>query len=114
VRDNIHSYDVVQFMHAFIQSPRFWGGLQHRGGRENSVSILAAFALIQEISGIEMCYEYIDQNRKRDHICYISDLSRMKADYPRWDITKDLRTTFVEIYQPWSNRARVTSKQSQP
>jgi CDP-paratose 2-epimerase len=112
VRDNIHSYDVVQFMHEFMQSPRFGAVYNIGGGRENSVSIREAFALIQEISGIEMCYEYIDQNRKGDHICYISDLSRMKADYPRWDITKDLRTTFVEIYQSWSNRARVRSEQS--
>jgi CDP-paratose 2-epimerase len=105
VRDNIHSYDVVQFMHEFIQSPRFGAVYNIGGGRDNSVSILEAFALIQEISGIEMRYEYIDQNRKGDHICYISDLSRMKADYPRWDITKDLRTTFVGIYQSWRDRS---------
>jgi len=105
VRDNIHSYDVVQFMNQFIQSPRSAAVYNIGGGRDNSVSILEAFSLIQEISGIRMSYEYIDQNRKGDHICYISDLSRMKADYPRWDITKDLKTTFVEIYHSWSNRA---------
>ena len=108
VRDNIHSYDVAQFMHQFIQSPRFGAVYNVGGGRDNSISILEAFALIEEISGIEMSYEYIDQNRKGDHICYISDLSRMKADYPRWDITKDLRTTFVEIYQSWAKRRRPT------
>jgi CDP-paratose 2-epimerase len=41
-------------------------------------------ALIEEISGIKMSHEYIDQNRKGDHICYISDLARMKSDYPHW------------------------------
>jgi CDP-paratose 2-epimerase len=105
VRDNIHSYDVVQFMNQFIQSPRSAAVYNIGGGRDNSVSILEAFSLIQEISGIRMSYEYIDQNRKGDHICYISDLSRMKADYPGWDITKDLKTTFVEIYHSWSSRA---------
>ena len=105
VRDNIHSFDVVRFMHLFIQSPRPAAVYNIGGGRQNSVSILEAFALIQEISGIEMSYEYQDENRKGDHICYISDLSRMKADYPRWDITKDLNTTFLEIYQSWIKRS---------
>jgi CDP-paratose 2-epimerase len=99
VRDNIHSYDVVQFMHRFIQNPRCAAVYNIGGGRENSISILEAFALIQEISGVGMSYEYIDQNRKGDHICYISDLSRMKEDYPGWGITRDLKTTFVEIYE---------------
>jgi len=105
VRDNIHSFDVVRFMHLFIQSPRSAAIYNIGGGRNNSVSILEAFALIEEISGIKMSYDYIDQNRKGDHICYISDLARMKADYPRWDITKDLKTTFLEIYQSWTKRS---------
>jgi CDP-paratose 2-epimerase len=105
VRDNIHSYDVVRFMNQFIQNPRSAAVYNIGGGRDNSISILEAFALIQEISGIKMSYEYIDQNRKGDHICYISDLSLTKTDYPAWDITKDLKTIFVEIHDSWSKRA---------
>ena len=112
VRDNIHSYDVVQFMHLFIQNPRCAAVYNIGGGRENSISILEAFALIQDISGIEMSYEYIDQNRKGDHICYISDLSRMKEDYPGWGITKDLKTTFVEIYESLVARKSHEAKRS--
>ena len=104
VRDEIHSCDVVQFMHQFIQNPRCAAVYNIGGGRDNSISILEAFALIQDISGIEMSYEYRDQNRKGDHICYISDLSRMKKHYPQWEITKDLKTTFVEIYEAWFKR----------
>jgi CDP-paratose 2-epimerase len=105
-RDNIHFYDVVRFMHQFIQNPRCAEVYNIGGGRENSISILEAFSLIQQISGIEMSYECLDQNRKRDHICYISDLSRMKEHYPQWGITKDLKATFVEIYEPWTQRER--------
>ena len=112
VRDNIHSYDVVQFMDLFIQNPRCAAVYNIGGGRENSISILEAFALIQDISGIEMSYEYIDQNRKGDHICYISDLSRMKEDYPRWGITRDLKTTFVEIYESLAARKPTSQKRS--
>ena len=92
-------------MHLFIQNPRCAAVYNIGGGRENSISILEAFALIQEISGMKTAYEYIDQNRKGDHICYISDLSWMKEQYPRWSITKDLKATFAEIYQSWLARA---------
>jgi len=104
VRDNIHSYDVVQFMREFIQDPRPAAVYNIGGGRANSISILEAFDLIQKISGIEMVYEYSPENRKGDHICYISDLSRMKKDYPRWGITRDLKATFIEIYESWRER----------
>jgi CDP-paratose 2-epimerase len=104
VRDNIHSYDVAQFMNRFIAEPRIGEVYNLGGGRENSVSILEAFALIEKISGKTMRYEYVDQNRKGDHICYISDLSKMRRDYPGWDITKDLTATFMEIYEAWRRR----------
>ncbi len=104
VRDNIHSRDVVAFMQRFIEAPRSGEVYNLGGGRANSVSILEAFSLIESISGKPMRHEYVDQNRAGDHICYISDLRKMKAHYPGWAITKDLRTTFVEIYNAWVKR----------
>jgi CDP-paratose 2-epimerase len=104
VRDNIHSFDVTRFMNEFIQAPRIAEVYNLGGGRDNSISILEAFALIEKISGKEMLYDYVDQNRKGDHICYISDLSKMKAHYPRWNLTKNLKATFIEIYESWWRR----------
>jgi CDP-paratose 2-epimerase len=104
VRDNIHSHDVVQFMRHFVARPRCGEVYNIGGGRANSVSILEAFELIAAISGRPMKHEYVDQNRAGDHICYISDLAKMKAHYPGWGITKDLRTTFEEIHAAWLNR----------
>lgn len=104
VRDNIHSHDVVRFMHRFIESPRQGEVYNLGGGRANSISILEAFDLIADISGKKMNYEYVDQNRAGDHICYISNLAKMKAHYPGWDITKDLQTTFAEIHDAWLRR----------
>lgn len=101
VRDNIHSADVVGFISAFLDAPRVAEVYNIGGGRENSISILEAFSLIESISGIEMQYDYSDTNRIGDHICYISDLSKMKRHYPDWTITKDLRTTFSEIHDAW-------------
>ena len=51
-----------------------------------------------------MVYDYVEQNRQGDHICYISDLSKMRRHYPDWKITKDLETTFEEIYHSWLER----------
>lgn len=104
VRDNIHSLDVAKFIHEFLNAPRIAEVYNLGGGRENSVSILEAFDLISSISGKEMIYEYSETNRKGDHMCYISDLSKMKEHYPNWDITKNLQTTFEEIYQSWMKR----------
>jgi len=104
VRDNIHAYDVVRFINEFIEAPRIAEVYNIGGGRENSISILEAFKLITSISGKEMIYEYRDENRKGDHICYISNLSKMRSHYASWDITKDLKTTFTEIYESWVGR----------
>jgi len=104
VRDNIHSLDVALFINEFLKSPRIAEVYNIGGGRNNSISILEAFSLIEEISGIKMNYVYSEKNRIGDHICYISDLSKMKQHYPNWDITKDLKTTFVEIYEAWLRR----------
>jgi CDP-paratose 2-epimerase len=104
VRDNIHSFDVAQFMSQFIQAPRVAEVYNLGGGRANSISILEAFNLIEQISEKKMSHECIDQNRKGDHICYISDLSKMRSHYPKWNITKNLKDTFLEIYESWCKR----------
>lgn len=104
VRDNIHSADVAAFIEAFIEAPRVAEVYNIGGGKDNSISILEAFALIERISGKKMLYTYSDQSRIGDHICYYSDLSKMKSHYSGWDITKDLATTFQEIYEAWLNR----------
>jgi CDP-paratose 2-epimerase len=99
VRDNIHSLDVARFIHVFYVKPRAGEVYNIGGGRANSVSILEAFERAAALSGKPMNYEYVDQNRAGDHICYISNLSKMKAHYPGWDITKSLEDVFEEIYQ---------------
>ena len=105
VRDNIHSLDVSRFIECFIKNPRIAEVYNIGGGRANSISILEAFRLTSDISGKPMKYEYVDQARAGDHICYISDLRKMRRHYPDWDITKDLRTTLCEIYNAWGARS---------
>jgi len=99
VRDNIHSSDVVQFMNLFIANPRIAEVYNIGGGKDNSCSILEAFNLTEQISGNKMIYEYVDENRIGDHICYYSDLSKMKEHYPSFRITKDLNYIIENIYK---------------
>jgi CDP-paratose 2-epimerase len=98
VRDNIHSLDVARFIHAFFEHPRCGEVYNIGGGRGNSISILEAFDRIAAISGREMNYDYVEKSREGDHICYISDLRKMRMHYPGWDITKPLEDIFEEIY----------------
>jgi CDP-paratose 2-epimerase len=104
VRDNIHSYDVARFIDFFIQTPRIAQVYNLGGGKDNTCSILEAFSISESISGKKMEYVYVDKNREGDHICYYSDLRKMKAHFPGWDITKSLKDTIEEIVKSWQNR----------
>ena len=104
VRDNIHSLDVARFIDAFVAAPRVGEVYNLGGGRSNSCSILEAFDRIAAVSGKPMRYEYVDKNREGDHMCYISDLSKIKDHYPQWDITKSLDDIFTEIHDAWVTR----------
>ena len=108
VRDNIHSLDVARFIAAFLANPRAGEVYNIGGGRANSCSILEAFTKIEEISGKKMISEYVDQNRSGDHICYISDLRKMRSHYPSWTITKSLDDIFQEVYTSWAGREEDT------
>ena len=89
---------------AFIQSPRRGEVYNLGGGRQNSCSILEAFERIERISGKKMIYRYLDQPREADHICYISDLSKIRSHFPDWRVTKSLDDIFSEIYDSWKMR----------
>jgi CDP-paratose 2-epimerase len=106
VRDNIHSYDVVHFAEVFINKPRSGAVYNIGGGRDNSVSMLEAFALAEKLSGKPMNWVYSDVNRIGDHICYISDLKQMKADYPEWGITRSLDSVMREMVESWQRRLK--------
>jgi CDP-paratose 2-epimerase len=104
VRDNIHSEDVARFMYEFYQAPRCGEVYNLGGGRDNTCSVLEAFALTEAITGKKQVYTYFDQNRIGDHICYYSDLSKCRAHYAQWGITKTLKQTISEIVASWRNR----------
>lgn len=99
VRDNIHSHDVARFIEEFIKAPRSAEVYNIGGGRNNSCSILEAFKITEKFSGKEQKFTYLDDHRIGDHICYISDLRKMRTHYPAWDITISLEETIRQIVE---------------
>ena len=104
VRDNIHSEDVARFAHAFIESPQAGEVYNIGGGKANSCSILEAFALAEKFTGRPMKSTYLDENRIGDHICYYSDLRKMREHYPGWDISISLEESIEQIVEAAKRR----------
>jgi CDP-paratose 2-epimerase len=97
VRDNIHSRDVCGFIRAFYEAPRVAEVYNIGGGVENSISVIEALQAVGRASGREPRYRYVDQARVGDHICYISDLRKMRKHYPSWQITTPLGPLIEEM-----------------
>jgi CDP-paratose 2-epimerase len=107
VRDNIHSADVARFVHAFFHAPRNAEVYNLGGGKGNACSILEAFRLSEKLTGKPMRHTYDEDHRKGDHICYYSDLRKIKSHYPEWTITKSLEQTMGEIAESWQARLKL-------
>jgi len=103
VRDNIHSFDVARFIHAFLENPRCGEVYNIGGGKDNSCSILEAFDIVESLTGKKMISQYVQDSRIGDHICYYSDLRKMKEHYPGWDISVSLTRIFEEIVKRWKD-----------
>ena len=99
VRDQIHSIDVIRAFEAFANDPRPGEVYNLGGGRENSASVLECIAMVEEMTGRPLKRTYVDQNRIGDHICYISDLRKLKSHFPSWSLTRGLKDIVGEIVE---------------
>jgi CDP-paratose 2-epimerase len=104
VRDNIHAVDVAGFIHQFYLSPRCGEVYNLGGGKANSCSILEAFQQVEGLTGRKQKLVCLDKNRIGDHICYYSDLRKMRQHYPDWTITRSLPEILQEIVSAWRER----------
>lgn len=87
VRDNIHSFDLVNAFYHFYKKPRSGEVYNMGGSRHSNVSMLEA---IDKISGIlkkKAKISYTKKNRIGDHIWYVSDVSKFQSHYPKWHYT---------------------------
>jgi len=97
VRDNIHSYDLVNAFWHFIQQPRSGTVYNMGGSRHSNCSMLEAIAACERLTGRTMNWSYSDQNRTGDHIWWISDVRRFQGDYPEWRYRYDIDAILAEI-----------------
>ena len=104
VRDNIHSYDLVNAFYHFYQTPRCGEVYNMGGSRHSNCSMLEAIALAEEITGNQLPYQYSADNRIGDHIWYISDVRKFETHYPEWQYKYALKDIFEEIYQAQASR----------
>jgi CDP-paratose 2-epimerase len=104
VRDNIHSADLIQAFDAFFRTPRVGEVYNIGGGRYSNCSILEAILLCERITGKPLNWKYVDENRRGDHIWWISDFSRFQEHYPPWKPRHNVPRILEQIYE--TNRER--------
>jgi CDP-paratose 2-epimerase len=97
VRDQIHSHDVVRAFEAFVRDPRPGEVYNLGGGKANSVSILETIDRVEQSLGVRVKTVYDDTARVGDHIVYYSDLAKLHAHYPGWNVTRSLDDIFDEF-----------------
>lgn len=97
VRDQIHSYDVIQALWAFAQNPRPGEVYNLGGGRDNNISMMECFDKLEQLTGRRVPTRYVEEARKGDHICYISDLAKLRAHYPEWRLTRTVDQILEEL-----------------
>jgi CDP-paratose 2-epimerase len=105
VRDNIHSYDLVNAFWHFLQNPLAGAVYNMGGSRHSNCSVLEAIQIIKELSGEQVNYQLSDQARAGDHIWWISDVRKFQNEYPQWSYKYDLNKIIQEIVQATQERA---------
>jgi CDP-paratose 2-epimerase len=103
VRDQIHSYDVITAFWQFAQAPRPGEVYNLGGGKQNAASLLECVNMIYEASGKKPQLTYTEQNRIGDHICYYSDLSKLREHFPGWELTYSLPQIIDEMVAAMTN-----------
>ena len=109
VRDQIHSHDQARLFLEFYAAPRC-GEVYNLGrGGANSLSILETIEILESL-GYKMRYSYNPANRIGDHICYFSDLTKIRAHFPNWRQEYRIRRIVEDIVQRYAVPASTGGK----
>jgi CDP-paratose 2-epimerase len=107
VRDNIHSFDLVNAFWHFFEKPRTGEAYNIGGSRFANCSVVEAIGKIETLTGRPMKWTYSEEPRAGDHIWWISDVRRFRSHYPDWNLTYDIDTTITEIHDSFVQRSRL-------
>jgi CDP-paratose 2-epimerase len=99
VRDNIHSFDLIQAFDAFFRAPRIAEVYNIGGGRFSNCSMIEAIQIGEAITGRQLHSTYVDDNRMGDHIWWVGDLGRFQSHYPNWKLTYNIEGILRESYE---------------
>jgi CDP-paratose 2-epimerase len=109
VRDNIHSYDLVNAFWHFFRNPRPGEVYNMGGSRHSNCSMLEAIGISERLTGKPMNWSYSETNRTGDHIWWISDVRRFQAHYPDWSFRYDIEAIMAEIVDGLTRRIGPTA-----
>jgi len=104
VRDNIHSWDLVNAFDHFYKNPRKGEVYNIGGARHSNISMLEAIQELEKLTDKKLDWEYVEENRSGDHIWYISDVSKFKSHYPNWEFKYDMGMILKEIVEALEKR----------
>lgn len=97
VRDNIHSFDLVNAFWHFYQNPRCGQVYNIGGSRHSNISMQEAVVYFEKALAKKANLNYCQQPRKGDHIWYISNVNKFRTHYPRWSYAYDIYRIMDEI-----------------
>ena len=103
VRDQIHCADVVSCFDFFIANPKMGEVYNLGGGRENAASVLEVIDMIEKFSGKRLKYSVLEEHRKGDHICYMTDMTKYKCHFPKWKKVYTLEGIIKEMVEAEMN-----------
>ena len=104
VRDNIHSYDLVNMFWHYYQNPRPGEVYNAGGSRHSNCSMQEAITICEHVTGNKMNWSYSKTNRIGDHIWWISNINKFKSHYPDWSYTRNIQDILNELFQGISKR----------
>ncbi len=99
VRDNIHSYDMVNAFWHFYQNPRCGEVYNLGGSRHSNCSVLEAIHRAEELGKKKLEYSISPHARAGDHIWWISNVSKFRRHFPNWTYRYSLEDILRELIE---------------
>lgn len=97
VRDNIHSFDLVNMFWHYHNNPKCGEVYNVGGSRHSNISIIEAIGKIEILLNKKCISQYLQSNRIGDHIWYISDVSKFRKHFPEWEFKYNIDSIIEEI-----------------